>query len=189
MRARAHDAIVIAETHNLPENSNEMLNDFDRYKWTVCASAAHTTPTVQAAGGVVMGLNNTYAASSYRHLALKASQAVGLREHGKWTPGPLDLEDITVLSWKLKRIPLLLIGLYLDSSIGLKGNNLRKLCTLASIVKDHAGPWIAVGDWNNEPRQLAAEGWIDKLEAVVRVPENSGHTCTAGPGRLLDFVV
>ena len=59
VRARAHDAIVIAETHLLPENSNEMLNYFDRYKWTVCASAAHTTPTVHAAGGIVMVLKNT----------------------------------------------------------------------------------------------------------------------------------
>ena len=191
VEAKAHDAIVICETHVLPENSNDMLNHFDRHHWTVCASPAHATPSVHAAGGVVMGVKKRFAVSSYRHLALKASQAIGLREHGpkKWTPGPLDLEDISVLSWKLRRVPLLVVGMYLDASIGLRGNNIRKLCTLASIVKDHAGPWIAVGDWNNGPWQLEEEGWLSKLEAQVRVPENSGHTCTAGPGRLLEYVV
>ena len=97
----------------------------------------------------MMGLRKRYAASSYRHLASKAHQAIGLREHGKkkWSPGLLDLEDITVLSWKLKRVPLLVIGLYLDSSIGLGGNNIRKLGELASIVKDRGdlGLQLAIG--------------------------------------------
>ena len=138
-----------------------------------------------------MGIRRRYCVSSYHHLDAKAEQAVGLREHGTtgWTAGPLDLKDITVMPWKLKRVPLLLIGIYLDASIGLRGNNMRKLCTLASIVKDHAGPWIAVGDWDNEPWQLEQDGWLEKLGAQTRVPCNSGHTCTIGRGRLIDYVV
>ena len=87
---------------------------------------------------------------------------MGLRERGSsgFSPGPLDFKDLVALHWHLREVPLLLAGVDLDASIGLRGASIHKLTTLLALVQDHEGPWIAVGDWNNEPRELEAADYI-----------------------------
>ena len=137
IRSQKHDAVVVCETHLLPENSFDMLNYFDQHGLICCSSPAHEAPPVKAAGGISIGIRRKFKVSSYRHLAAKVEQTVGLRERGSagWSPGPLDFQDIVALHWHLRKVPLLLVGVYLDASIGLRGNNVHKLTTLMALVQ------------------------------------------------------
>ena len=97
-----------------------------------------------------MGIRRRYQVSSYRHLALRAEQAEGLRERDSavFSPGPLDFRDVVALHWHLRKVPLLLVGVYLDASIGVRGANVHKLSTLLALVQEHAGPcaWTCIDE-------------------------------------------
>ena len=121
-----------------------------------------------------MGVRKHLCASSFRHLAAKREQAAGLRDFNcsVWSPGPLDMEDLVAMQIKLFDVAVLFVGIYLDSSVGVTGNNLKKLKTLAALTAGFMGPWMAVGDWNAEPAELRDSGWLEILQASVRTPTN-----------------
>ena len=49
------------------------------------------------------------------------------------------------------------------------------------------GPWIAMGDWNMEPTELAQAGWVDLLGGKVVAPDTV--TCACGAGSLINYFV
>eukprot|EP00959_Pyramimonas_sp_CCMP1952_P087520 1831279-Pyramimonas_sp.AAC.1 len=49
---------------------------------------------------------------------------------------------------------LLIVGVYMTSSIGPKANA-PKLANAGTLVSTVQGPWLAIGDWNMTPKELA----------------------------------
>eukprot|EP00972_Heterocapsa_arctica_P083752 12341346-Heterocapsa_arctica.AAC.1 len=52
-----------------------------------------------------------------------------------------------------------------------------------------AMPWIIYCDWNNEPHELAASGWLGLTNSKIIIPRGAVATCSGGKGRLLDYLV
>eukprot|EP00959_Pyramimonas_sp_CCMP1952_P408103 8552992-Pyramimonas_sp.AAC.1 len=66
----------------------------------------------------------------------------------------------TRTSWQ----QIVVVQIYLDHGIGVRGRSLRKLRALGGFLFAQAAPWIAFGDWNVEPTDLGT--WMEKLVAV-----------------------
>ena len=49
------------------------------------------------------------------------------------------------------------------------------------------GPWIAMGDWNMEPKDLVQGGWLETVSG--KVAATSAATCAGGAGAVLDCFV
>ena len=69
------------------------------------------------------------------------------------------------------------------------GENAKRLHDLLFIVRTSGLPWIAWGDWNATPQQMAESGWLHRLQGVALKPDGIEVTCTAGEGRLTDDVI
>ena len=52
-----------------------------------------------------------------------------------------------------------LVTVFLEPCIRASGLNLWLLEALAAFCLGFDGPWIAMGDWNMEPSELAWAGW------------------------------
>ena len=104
---------------------------------------------------------------SLRHLAKYEDQAVGQRRSQGFAKGPIDFHDMVVQQiCSASGTSLTVVGIYLDASIGLVGQNLVKLHTLAKLLSMVRGPWIVVGDWNATPQELAQIGY--KLQRLFQ---------------------
>jgi len=184
------DIFLFAETHEPPEKSNELLTWWERAGYRAVVSPAHETKTSIDGGGVLAAIRRHYSAWSFRHLASHASQAIGLRDIGKkFVPGPIDFTDFVPIQFRVNQITFTIICVYLTASIGLKGENIRKLAMLGSFVNTLRGPWLAIGDWNLLHTVLTRSNWIDEVKACVRVPEDTSYTCRRGSGRMIDYAV
>ena len=75
---------------------------------------------------------------------------------------------------------------YLKSRIA-SGLNLWLLEVLAACILCFDGPWIAMGDWNMEPNDLAQAGWLDTVNG--KVAATAAATCAGGAGAVLDYFV
>ena len=58
--------------------------------------------------------------------------------------------------------------------------NLWLLEALAAFCLGFNGPWIAMGDWNMEPSELAQTGWVSLV---------GGKVFAGGAGSLIDYFV
>ena len=67
------------------------------------------------------------------------------------------------------------------------GVNVGRLWSLRTLVATVGLPWVAFGDWNAPPEELAQHGWLEALQASVVTPE--GLTAICNSGRLLDYVL
>ena len=79
---------------------------------------------------------------------------------------------------------LLVISVYLEHGIGLKGYNLEVLEAVAAFVVVEGNPFIIPGDFNAEPEEFEELCWLQRLSASVVAP--SGPTCCCEPRRRLD---
>ena len=70
---------------------------------------------------------------------------------------------------------------------GWSQTNQTRLRMLAAVVRCLGLPWVAFADWNLETCDL--ELWARNLQAHIITPKDTVATCTAGKGRLLDYVV
>ena len=85
---------------------------------------------------------------------------------------------------------IIVLALYLHPGLGVKGKNQQILITLGSFLSGVAGPWIIIGDWNQEPAALQKTGWPTRLGGEVIVPEDCQTTCDKGEtGSLIDFAL
>ena len=85
---------------------------------------------------------------------------------------------------------MILVCVYGKDGEGPRGKeNLRLLLQLQQALASTAAPWIAIGDWNCTPEELAAANWDLQLSADILKPKGGDITCTSGKGRLLDFAL
>ena len=80
-----------------------------------------------------------------------------------------------------------LVTVYLEPGLRASGLNLWLLEVLAACILCFDGPWIAMGDWNMEPQELAQAGWLDTVNG--KVAATSAATCAGGAGAVLDYFV
>ena len=80
-----------------------------------------------------------------------------------------------------------LVTVYLEPGIKASGLNLWMLEALAAFCLGFDGPWIAMGDWNMDPAELAQSGWADMVGGKVVAPDTV--TCAGGAGSLIDYFV
>ena len=80
-----------------------------------------------------------------------------------------------------------LVKIYLEPGMRASGLNLWLLEVFAACILYFDGAWIAMGDWNMEPKDLAQAGWLDTVNGKVFAP--SAPTCAGGAGAVLDYFV
>ena len=78
---------------------------------------------------------------------------------------------------------------YLTSGLGLRDINIAKMAQLVTWLRMLSIPWMVMGDFNATPSELAESRVLDPLSCYILPPENTAMTCTAGQGRLIDYVV
>ena len=113
-----------------------------------------------------------------------------LQAAARHSPG----DRIAAATCRFRGAHLLLCAVYLHTGIGPVGENLRVLAALGSILDNHAGPWLAMGDWNMTPSEFSGSGFVDRFSGRAIPPPGLMSTCTAsgrtrGEGRLLDFTL
>ena len=79
-----------------------------------------------------------------------------------------------------------LVTVYLEPGLRASGLNLWLLEVLAACILCFDGPWIAMGDWNMEPKDFAQAGWLDTVNG--KVAATSAATCAGGAGAVLDYL-
>ena len=97
------------------------------------------------------------------------------------------LTDLAPCILKLCKQPLLLAAMYLRPWEGLSLENRRRLGLLILLARMLNMPWIALGDLNMPPHELA--DWAHEHEVHIWKPDGATATCSAGQGRLLDYVL
>ena len=76
------------------------------------------------------------------------------------------LVDATPVVVHVHGFKLLLISVYMTVGVGIKGNE-QKLQQLASVDSSFRLPWVAIGNWNCSPAELAAHPWARFTRAEV----------------------
>eukprot|EP00959_Pyramimonas_sp_CCMP1952_P415797 8711878-Pyramimonas_sp.AAC.1 len=118
---------------------------------------------VQKASGIVFGIRQHLAWSSFRHLTDDPASAIGLVDIGTSSKVlcPLSFRDVVAVEWEVSRVSLLVSGACLAVSVGLDSPcNISKLLAIPALMHIHAGPWVVMGDSNATPLEL--EAWIRK---------------------------
>ncbi|CAK0907611.1 unnamed protein product [Prorocentrum cordatum] len=184
------DIFIFPETHVGAGGINEILGHLDGKGWKAIVTPSRRSSRAGQAGGTSMAAKAHLSVQSLRHLAAKKEQAFGLRlVDADWSPGPIDFQDMVAITWRWKGHSVLVVGIYLTSSLGVKGENQMKLARLAAPVRGHDGPWVAAGDWNAEPSEIKQAGWLKVLGGVARAPEDVQYTCTRSTARMLDYAI
>ena len=119
--------------------------------------------------------------------------SLGVKRHINFTWVPKELtnqyEDMEAGIIQFKRVRVLLISTYLRPGCNLmKGRNLKRLHGLWWLIQQLMIPWIACADWNATPEEMSKGGWLGKLQATL-VVDGVAATCTAGGGRILDYIL
>ena len=84
---------------------------------------------------------------------------------------------------------LLIITAYLWHNIGFTGENLKILRQLAEVVGIHKVEFMIVADWNIPAQDMRASCWPAFVRGTVVTPPGIEHTCSSGPGRMLDYMI
>ena len=82
---------------------------------------------------------------------------------------------------------LVVVSLYLKDGVKATGPNLEYLQILGAYLTQCKRPWVVAGDWNLNPSELKACGWLTQLSGDIIAP--SAITCTGGNGDTLDYFV
>ena len=90
---------------------------------------------------------------------------------------------------RLRGLTILLISVYLIPVERLSEANLAVLHEIRTYIDAMGFPFIAIGDWNLEPREFHDITWLRDLRAVILPPKGAGIICTMGKGSLLDWAV
>ena len=95
-------------------------------------------------------------------------------------------EDWIALRVNLRGLTILYIQVYLLTGVGVAGNQAR-LKAISAFILSEKLLFVAVGDWNNTPSELAASPFLAKIGAVALTVGDQTPTCRSG--RCLDFLV
>ena len=186
------DVLGIIENHQPAGTElNELLDYWDQYGWKVVATPARRSKRSMDAGGTSMGCRRHWTSSSFRHLARFEDQTRGMTGLGSgaaFEAGPIDFWDFVAMELRAYAGPITLLTGYLTASIGLVHDNLTKLSSMGAFVNSLLGPWIMICDWNVEPGQLRASGWLQEVKGHIFTPEDTDFTSWAA-GAMFDFAV
>ncbi len=89
---------------------------------------------------------------------------------------------------QLKGTPFLWVHAYFNCNEGVSGGNIAKMGQLALLFKELGIPFGLTADFNMEPQELAAAGWLEEIGAEVITAQGITATCSNG-GNLLDYAV
>ena len=78
-----------------------------------------------------------------------------------------------------------LVTVHIKPGLRASGVILWLLVVLAPCILCFDGPWIAMGDWNVEPKDLAQADWLGTVNGKVFAP--SATTCAGGAGAIIDY--
>ena len=84
---------------------------------------------------------------------------------------------------------MLVLFAYLDDGVGTQGVNYVRIVQIAKVIRLLNIPWVLLGDFNLTPTEFTAAGWHLILDGSVRTPVDVVATCSAGQGRLIDFML
>ena len=84
---------------------------------------------------------------------------------------------------------VLMANCYLHCGMGLKDRNVHYLNTISTATNHGRTPVFAFGDFNIPAETLRASGLLEALGLDIIVPADAQHTCTAGKGSTIDYVV
>ena len=144
--------------------------------WRMVASPA-TLKYVQGSGGTAVLSKATLQVG--RGAMPEYAGAATMHNHRFWTSQVL----------KLRGCDVLLVAPYLLNGVGPAAQNLDAVQALCAHVGAFEIPFVAAGDWNMTPEELASTGILHHLRATIVRPKNLEWTCKIGSRRLLDFVV
>ena len=174
----SHDVWAVAE-HHVPQHD---IREFDKFVSSTGSKLISTSAEPTGRGGYSGGtaiITDPVVSAFDFSLYLSGSKASS--NHCKAG---------ATFAW-IKRGPIdvLCITIYLLPSIGLTGINLERMQQWAVWIKSFSGPWLMMGDFNNEPIDLQCSYWMHYIQGVVKVPVDAELTCSSGQGRILDFVI
>ena len=72
-------------------------------------------------------------------------------------------------------LKVVIIVVYLIASLGMAGENVRRLSALAPFAQTLAFPWALIGDFNIDAHTMEGSGWAQKVGAAVRVLVMTGR--------------
>ena len=75
-----------------------------------------------------------------------------------------------------------LVTVYLEPGLRASGLNLWLMEVLAACILCFDGPWIAMGDWNMEPKDLAQAGWLDTVNGKMQGEQVRSSITSCSPG-------
>ena len=190
----AADILGLLETH-VPAGPGQvgMMNTWDAHGWRAAATPCRPSPRAEKSGGAIVGARRHLQVQGFGHLAAQQAQAAGLmleRRGGggrAWAAGPIDFWDFQALAVRMRQGSLVVIVVYLEPNIGIRGPNLAKLALLGAFLGLQGGDWIVIGDWNATPEELRASSWLEEVGGQVVLPE--GAVYTERQGRLIDYAV
>ena len=174
---KAFDVVGVVETHVPKEMALHAHQKASKLGFSSFWSEALPTGRGGTSGGVATFVRSDLPST---HMA-DVSCASG-------APYELPFHDFAPVWVRLSSISIVFAAVYLDSSLGLAGANLSKLANIASWIHGHRGLWCLAGDWNMPPQMIADSAWISFVGGHVLIPE-APLTCSAGKGRLLDYLV
>ena len=97
------DVIIFPETHIGAGSSYEILEYLDFKGWKAVATPSQKSKRAELAGGIGLAARSCLAVQSLRHLAAEKEQTVGPRQpDADWSPGPIDFQDMTAITWRWK---------------------------------------------------------------------------------------
>ena len=169
--------VGFAETHislkeYLSNNFKEKFQNVGRRVYP-----AHATPTANAGEGTSGG---TLIAPA---LSLQLAP-ISLDDN---KDSLLKGDDWSAIVIRTQGVSYLFVAAYLIHTIGVTGENLRRLRSIATCAMQLQLPFIIAADWNMTPAQLCASGYVSSLGADVRVVEGLDYTCNTG--RNLDYII
>ena len=169
------DVLLFAETH-LGEKELD-LADFRLFMKTAAlvfdASAASPTGRGGNHGGTLAAIR--------KHLEAKLFQ------------GMPQLIDASAVGVRLRGLNVAVIAAYMDDQKDqtfICRANLTKMHCLLTFVKAIGVPFVIAADFNVPPETLRdTTTWLDDMGADIMLAADVQVTCTAGRGRVLDYVV
>ncbi len=186
------DVLAMAE-HHVP---NPLLDENSRWfrarKRASYWSPAEPSSESQARGLLESELNlgsTTGGVSLHPMLRLATSHLVETKR-GLHSTLEVDDDHWVAMAWHVNGLSLVVISLYLICGLGVKDRNLSTLTELGAWLLALNLPWLIVGDFNVEPRELLASNCPQQVRGKIWTPLDTAYTCNASKeGSLIDYVV
>jgi len=172
------DAFLIAETHLKSGAARRVEKAWAKYGYDVFQKEAEQSDKSEKGntGGVLLAIRQDWCATQLdQPLVQEVGQSAPHLLH-RWAAAELRLKHTTVL----------LVEVYVYTGMGARGENSQILEQLFLLVKTLGKEAVIAGDWQCEPRELAAAVRLARASLRVMAPPVVA-TCAAGERRVIDY--